>query len=70
MSGLTIDGDSFKVLINVEGQYSLWPAKKAAPEGWQETEFTGSKSECTTYVDEHWLDMRPLSLQKAMSGSH
>jgi MbtH protein len=70
MNGLTIDGDLFKVLVNTEGQYSLWPAKKPAPNGWQETTFTGSKAECAAYVDENWKDMRPLSLQKAMSNTH
>jgi MbtH protein len=70
MNGLTIDGDLFKVLVNTEGQYSLWPAKKTAPDGWQETPFTGNKAECAAYVDENWKDMRPLSLQKAMSNTH
>jgi MbtH protein len=70
MNGLTIDGDIFKVLVNTEGQYSLWPAKKPAPEGWHETSFTGSKADCAVYVDENWKDMRPLSLQKAMSNNH
>lgn len=70
MSGLTIDGDVFKVLVNHEGQYSIWPAKKPAPDGWKETAFTGNKSECTSFVDENWKDMRPLSLQKSMSSTH
>jgi len=65
--GNTIDGDIFKVLVNDEGQHSLWPAFKATPEGWRDCGVSGSKAECSTYVDEHWLDMRPLSLQKAMT---
>lgn len=60
--GLTIDGDNFKILINQEQQHSLWPAQKAAPSGWAEAGFTGSKADCTKYVDENWQDMRPKTL--------
>lgn len=67
----TIDGDLHKVLINEEGQYSIWPAGQKAPPGWKETGPVGSKAECSAYVDANWTDMRPLSLQKAMaSNSH
>jgi len=60
--GLTIDGDYFKILVNNENQHSLWPALKATPAGWIEVGFTGSKQECTKYVDDNWKDMRPKSL--------
>jgi MbtH protein len=66
VNGYTIDGDVFKVLINEEEQYSIWPERKAAPEGWKEVGFVGSKAEVTQYVDKHWVDMRPASLRKAM----
>ena len=62
----TIDGDLLKVIINDEGQYSIWPAKKETPAGWTEVGFSGSKAECSEHVDKVWTDMRPLSLQKAM----
>lgn len=60
--GLTIDGDHFKILINDENQHSLWPALKTTPTGWTEVGFSGSKEECTKYVDDNWKDMRPKSL--------
>lgn len=60
--GLTIDGDHFKILINNENQHSLWPALKTTPNGWAEVGFSGSKQECTKYVDDNWKDMRPKSL--------
>jgi len=62
----TIDGDLHKILINDEGQYSIWPAGQKAPDGWKEIGPTGSKAECSAYVDKNWLDMRPISLQKSM----
>lgn len=63
----TIDGDVFKVLINDEGQHSLWPAAQTAPNGWKEVGCEGSKSDCLDYVDRNWVDMRPISLQHSMS---
>jgi MbtH protein len=57
----------FKVLINHEEQYSLWPADLPVPGGWDEC-MIGSKSECDDYVNEHWTDMRPKSLRIAMDG--
>ena len=63
----TIDGDVHKVLINDEGQYSIWPAGQKAPDGWKEVGPTGTKAECSAYVDANWLNMRPISLQKAMA---
>lgn len=67
VNSYTIDGDVLKVLINDEAQYSVWPAGQAAPAGWNEVGFMGSMQECSEYVDQHWKDMRPLSLQKAMA---
>ncbi|MBU3669355.1 MAG: MbtH family NRPS accessory protein [Polynucleobacter sp.] len=58
----TIDGNHFTVLKNNEGQYSIWPSGKIAPDGWLEAGFSGSKSECSKYIDENWIDMRPASL--------
>ena len=65
----TIDGDLHKVLVNEEGQYSIWPAGQQAPDGWKEAGQTGTKAECSAYVDANWADMRPLSLQKEMAGN-
>jgi MbtH protein len=63
----TIDGDVFKVLINEEGQYSLWPEAQNAPLGWNAAGCQGSKSECLAFVEQNWTDMRPISLQKLMA---
>jgi MbtH protein len=56
----------FKVLVNHEEQYSLWPDYKAVPTGWRETGQRGSKTECLAYVEREWTDMRPLTLRQAM----
>jgi len=63
------DRTVYKVLINHEEQYSLWPADMELPLGWRETGKSGSKDECVAYVDEVWTDMRPLSLRKQMDNA-
>jgi MbtH protein len=57
---------AYKVVINHEGQYSIWPADREAPAGWNATGKVGPKDECLAYVEEVWTDMRPLSLRKLM----
>lgn len=64
---LTIDGEVFRVLANDEGQYSLWPAAKAVPEGWTSVGPVGPKADCLAYVEANWTDMRPCNLREAMT---
>jgi len=56
----------YKVLVNGEGQYSLWPGFRDIPAGWKAVGPTGSKKECLEWIEANWTDMRPLSLRKAM----
>lgn len=58
----------FLVLVNDEEQRSLWPDFAAVPGGWT-VEFRGGREECVTYIDEHWTDLRPASLVRAMAGT-
>lgn len=56
----------YMVLINDEGQRSLWPAWADAPAGWRiEVEPTDRES-CLAHVEANWTDMRPLSLVRAV----
>jgi MbtH protein len=57
----------FRVVVNVEEQYSIWPAERELPDGWRDVGVGGTREQCLAYVDEHWTDMRPLSLRKAMA---
>jgi MbtH protein len=59
----------YVVLINEEGQYSLWPSFADVPAGWSVTLQGASREECLNYINQHWTDMRPLSLQRAMEGA-
>ncbi|HEY8027482.1 MAG TPA: MbtH family NRPS accessory protein [Burkholderiaceae bacterium] len=56
----------FEVVLNGEEQYSIWPAEKDLPIGWQKAGKQGSKEACLDYIKEVWTDMRPLSLRKQM----
>jgi MbtH protein len=51
----------FIVLVNDEGQYSLWPQFAAVPAGWSMAEATGSRAACIDYINAHWTDPRPRS---------
>jgi MbtH protein len=63
---VTIDGEVFRVLVNDEGQHSLWPAGLAIPEGWNSVGPVGDKPTCLAYVEANWTDMRPRSLREVM----
>jgi len=58
------DGQEFKVLVNHEEQYSLWPADREAPAGWKEAGKSGTKADCLAFVEGAWVDLRPLSLRQ------
>jgi MbtH protein len=53
---------SFLVLVNDEGQHSLWPAFAEVPRGWTCVHGEAGRQECLAYVEENWTDMRPKSL--------
>ena len=60
------DNTIYKVVVNHEEQYSIWFADREAPLGWREAGKAGTKKECLDYINEVWVDMRPLSLRKKM----
>jgi MbtH protein len=60
------DKTIYKVVVNHEEQYSIWPADRENPLGWNDAGKSGTKQECLEYIKEVWTDMRPLSLRKKM----
>src|SRR5262245_5659590 len=60
------DTTIYKVVVNHEEQYSIWPEYKEDPPGWTDVGKAGPKAECLAYINEVWTDMRPLSLRKKM----
>ena len=61
------DTTIYKVVVNHEEQYSIWPAERQPPLGWREAGKQGLKAECLAYIKEVWTDMRPLSLRQKMA---
>ena len=59
------DQTEYRVVRNHEEQYSIWPARRELPLGWEAVGKSGSKAECLAYIEEVWTDMRPLSLRRA-----
>jgi MbtH protein len=57
------DNTIYKVVLNQEQQYSIWPAERENAFGWKDAGKIGAKTECLEYVKEVWTDMRPLSLR-------
>ncbi|HEV7857247.1 MAG TPA: MbtH family protein [Pyrinomonadaceae bacterium] len=63
------DNTVYKVVVNHEQQYSIWPADRDNALGWSDGGKIGMKEECLAYIKEVWTDMRPLSLRKQMEQS-
>ena len=59
----------YKVVVNHEEQYSIWPADRENPPGWRDAGRAGPKAECLAYIKEVWTDMRPLSLRRKMGNT-
>lgn len=59
------EGGEHRVLVNAEGQYSIWPASRATPQGWTAVGPTGGRESCLAWIESEWQDMRPKSLCKA-----
>ena len=60
------ENGNFYVLVNDEGQYSLWPVFADIPAGWKAAHGPDRLQACRDYVQAHWTDMRPRSLIAAM----
>ncbi|OJF15800.1 MbtH family protein [Couchioplanes caeruleus] len=61
-----VDG-IYLVLVNDEGQHSLWPAFAEVPAGWTVVLPETDRQSALDYVEANWTEMRPKSLQEAMS---
>jgi MbtH protein len=53
---------SYLVLVNDEGQFSLWPEHVDVPDGWQIAHPKDTRQACLDYIEANWTDMRPKSL--------
>jgi len=56
----------YHVLVNDEGQHSLWPNFVDVPEGWTIVHKADSRAACLEFINRNWTDMRPNSLIRSM----
>ncbi|KRU17420.1 MULTISPECIES: MbtH family protein [Bacillus] len=54
----------FLVLVNEQGQHSLWPSFAPVPDGWEKVFGEDTRNACIDYIQTHWQDLQPLSLTK------
>ncbi|OXM62828.1 MbtH family protein [Amycolatopsis vastitatis] len=54
----------FLVLVNDEGQHSIWPAFADVPPGWRQVYGEADRRSCLDYVEQNWTDLRPVHLAK------
>ncbi|RII13418.1 MbtH-like protein [Streptomyces sp. YIM 130001] len=57
---------TYLVLVNHEGQYSLWPSFAEVPAGWSIALPATDRESALGHISENWTDMRPKSLVAAM----
>lgn len=57
---------NYFVLINEEGQHSLWPVFADVPDGWEIIFGEDKRQACLDFIEQNWTDMRPNSLIRQM----
>ncbi len=65
---LMAEGELYKAIITHDGQYSIWPADRENPLGWNDVGKVGPKEEVLDYIKEVWTDMRPLGRKEETGG--
>lgn len=61
------DDIDYSVLVNDEGQHSLWPDLIDVPAGWRVVFGPAARDACLGHVEREWTDIRPLSLVAEMA---
>jgi len=63
------DEMAYKVVVNDDEQFSIWPAERANPPGWTDAGSVGTRDECLTYIRGVWTDMRPARVRRRDAGA-
>jgi len=69
MTGTQVSSDviSYRVVLNDEEQYSIWPLHKRNASGWLDAGFAGTQQECLAYIETVWTDLRPRSVREHLA---
>jgi len=60
------ENGTYHVLVNDEGQHSLWPTFVEVPQGWTIIHKSDNRAACLEFINRNWTDMRPKSLIEKM----
>jgi len=60
---------TFLVLVNDEGQHSLWPSTTGVPAGWEVALPATDRTSALAHIEEHWTDLRPRHLAERTDGN-
>ncbi|CAM5280276.1 MbtH family NRPS accessory protein (plasmid) [Streptomyces viridifaciens] len=60
------DSVQYEVVVNDEGQYSIWWVGRERPDGWHAEGKQGTRADCLDHIDTVWTDMRPASVRAAL----
>jgi MbtH protein len=55
-----------RVVVNEDGQYSVYPEGVELAPGWHAVGVSGDGTACSAYIEKHWTDLRPLRLRKSV----
>ncbi|MFC3997347.1 cytochrome P450 [Nocardiopsis sediminis] len=59
---------SYLVLVNDDGQHSLWPAFADVPPGWTVRHGRAGRAACLDHIERTWTDLRPARLKTPGTG--
>jgi MbtH protein len=57
----------YKVVINDEEQYSLWPLDRPNPPGWTDADKQGSYQECLDHIEEGFKGRVATYIERSQS---
>jgi MbtH protein len=55
----------YRVVVNDEEQYSIWPARLAVPAGWRVVGDPADRASALDRITKLWTDLRPRSARTA-----
>nr|WTB09080.1 MbtH family protein [Streptomyces antimycoticus] len=59
----TVSPTRYKVVLNGEEQYSIWPLPRDNPPGWRDEGTYGTREEGLDRIEAVWTDMRPRGVR-------
>lgn len=61
---MTDSGGLYVVVVNAQGQHSLWAAGQPSPPGWTPVTAPADRTTALERVADLWKDMRPFAVRE------